>query len=52
MTTQTRRKLEAARARVSNCLEYIKGHQASQENRDLAARLAARVAGIDAKLGR
>ena len=52
MTTQTRRKLEAERNRAANCLEYIKGHQASRENRELAARLTARVAEIDAKLGR
>ena len=52
MTDKARRQLEAARTRAVNCLNFIKGHQASQENRELAARLAARLAGIDAKLGR
>ena len=51
MTTQARRRLEAARTRAANCLEFLKGHQASPENRELAARLAARLAEIDAKLG-
>ena len=51
MPTRTRRKLEAERSRAANCLTYIKGHQSSQENRELAARLAARVSWLDAKLG-
>jgi len=52
MTDKARRQLEAARTRAVNCLNFIKGHQASQENRELAARLAARLAEIEAKLGR